>query len=102
MKMVRLISMFIYFLREIIYDAQTEGEFKSSKFNTRKFILLVATATIFLMSGFIGYRAYVLNADNKALRKKIADLPKVCKIQASNSSDSAKAKKDTDDRNKGK
>ena len=45
----KLLSVIIYFLREMIFDSKDEYDFKSAKFNARKFATLLVMLLLLLL-----------------------------------------------------
>lgn len=61
--MLNLIKLVFYLMRELIFDNKEEYDFKSSKFNTRKFIVLLIVTMSFIINGWLLYRFVVIAND---------------------------------------
>ena len=86
--MLKLLSVIIYFLREMIFDSKDEYDFKSAKFNARKFAVLLVTLLLLLFSCFFFERCLMLARENIELKLQLSELG--AKNTESVSSDSAK------------
>ena len=51
--MIKILSMLVYFLKELIFDTAEESDFISYKFNTRKFIVFLLITLSFIMNIFL-------------------------------------------------
>lgn len=67
-KMINIIKLLFYLLRELIFDNKEEYDFRSSKFNTRKFIVLILVTMSFVINGWLLYR--FISVANEYLRCK--------------------------------
>lgn len=85
-----MIKLITYFAKEIVFDNKEEGDFRSSKFNPRKFILFMITVTFMIITPMIMMRAVEIAKENRELILKIEQ--HVCKIQQDASSDSSSRK----------
>jgi len=62
--MIKILSMLVYFLKELIFDTAEESDFISHKFNARKFIVFLLITLSFIMNIFFMYRLYNLSLKN--------------------------------------
>ena len=85
-----MIKLVTYFVKEIVFDNKEEGDFRSSKFNPRKFILFMFSVACLLITPVIMMRAVEIAKENRELILKIEQ--HVCKIQQDASSDSSSRK----------
>ena len=67
--MVKIFSLLLYFFKEIVFDNKEEYNFKSSKFNTRKFIVLIIVMMSVLVAVTMTSRTYALAKTNLELKK---------------------------------
>lgn len=72
--MFKIFTIFIYFIRELIFDSKDEYDFKSSKFNTRKFIVFVFIITSVSANVFISYKVIKIARHNVNLIESIVQL----------------------------
>ncbi len=87
--MVKIFSLLLYFFKEIVFDNKEEYNFKSSKFNTRKFIVLIIVIMSVLVAVTMTSRTYALAKTNLELKENY----KSCtKNKGSAPSDERKAK----------
>lgn len=54
--MIQFAKLIFYLLRELIFDNKEEYNYKSVKFNTRKFIVLVLVCLSLTCNVWLGYR----------------------------------------------
>ena len=54
--MVQMAKLIFYLLRELIFDNKEEYNYKSVKFNTRKFIVLILVCLSLTCNVWLGYR----------------------------------------------
>ena len=87
--MVKIFSLLLYFFKEIVFDNKEEYNFKSSKFNTRKFIVLIVVMLSVLVAITMTSRTYALAKTNLELKE---DYETCTKNKASDSSDGGKPK----------
>lgn len=76
--MMHIAKLIFYLLRELIFDNKDEYNFKSSKFNTRKFIVLILVCLSLVCNVWLGYR-FVTVA--KALISTKHQLEKQCQVR---------------------
>lgn len=67
--MVKIFSLLLYFFKEIVFDNKEEYNFKSSKFNTRKFIILIVVMLSVLIAVTMTSRTYALAKTNLELKE---------------------------------
>lgn len=72
--MLKILTIFIYFIRELIFDSKDEYNFKSSKFNTRKFIIFVFIITSVASNIFISYKVIKIAKHNVELMNTVVQL----------------------------
>lgn len=72
--MFRILSMLVYFFRELIFDSKEEYDFKSRKFNSKKVLAFVLMLLSFSANAFFMNRIYHLAIDNATLRKEVKEL----------------------------
>jgi len=58
--MFKILKMIVYFLKELIFDKKDELDIKSSKFNTRKFSVLMIVLCSLILNVFCFIRIYSL------------------------------------------
>lgn len=61
--MLNIIKLVFYLLRELIFDNKEEYDFKSSKFNARKYIVLILVTLSFILNGWLLYRFVAIAND---------------------------------------
>jgi len=71
--MFRIITMLVYFFRELIFESKEEYDFKSRKFNSKKVLLFILVLLSFTANMFFVNRIYHLAVDNAKLRKELRD-----------------------------
>ena len=74
--MLKLLSIFSYFFKELIFESKEEYDFKSSKFNMRKFLIFTLVLGSFFLNIFLINRVYHLAVLNSNLKKEFKDLNK--------------------------
>lgn len=67
--MIKIFSLLLYFFKEIVFDNKEEYNFKSSKFNTRKFIVLIVVMLSVLVAVTMTSRTYALAKTNLELKE---------------------------------
>lgn len=87
--MFKVFTLLLYFLKEVIFDNKDEYNFKSSKFNVRKFIILMLVVFSLLAAFTMTSRTYALAKTNIELNKKLTT---ECKKYDSAPSDEKKSK----------
>lgn len=58
--LLKALKIFYYVLRELVFDNKEEYDFKSLKFNTRKFIVTIMMMLSILLNVWLFYRFYSL------------------------------------------
>jgi hypothetical protein len=87
--MGKIFSLLLYFFKEIVFDNKEEYNFKSSKFNTRKFIVLIIVMLSVLVAVTMTSRTYALAKTNLELKENC----EICKKnKVSDSSNDKKSK----------
>ena len=71
--MLKGLSIFIYFLREMIFDSKEEYDFKSAKFNARKFAVMLMVLLLLLLTGFFFERSWKLAKENISLKLQLSE-----------------------------
>lgn len=74
--MLKILTIFIYFIKELIFDSKDEYDFKSSKFNTRKFIVFIFIVTSVIANVFISYKVIKIAKHNVELMVNVTELKK--------------------------
>jgi hypothetical protein len=72
--MFKIFTIFTYFIRELIFDSKDEYDFKSSKFNTRKFTVFILVVGSITANVYIVYRSIKLASSNIELKKESIEL----------------------------
>lgn len=72
--MFKIFSIFTYFIRELVFDSKDEYDFKSSKFNTRKFTVFVFIILSMSANVFISYKVIKIAKHNVELIRVVVDL----------------------------
>jgi len=72
--MFKIISIIVYFIRELIFDNKEEYNIKSSKFNTRKFIIFTIIMLSMIVNIFAIDKTYTLAKKNLEFQKKLLEL----------------------------
>jgi hypothetical protein len=72
--MLKILTIFIYFVRELIFDSKEEYDFKSSKFNTRKFTVFVFVILSLSFNIFISYKVIKIAKHNVELMNTVVQL----------------------------
>jgi hypothetical protein len=68
---VKLVALLFSFLRELIFDSKEEFDFKSSKFNARKFTVLILIVFSLFLNLLFAQRLYSLARQNVELKNFI-------------------------------
>lgn len=58
--MFKLLSILVFFLRELIFDSKEEYNFKSAHFNPRKFSILVLIFVLLMVNAYFIDKLYTL------------------------------------------
>jgi hypothetical protein len=74
--MLKILTIFIYFIRELIFDSKDEYDFKSSKFNTRKFTVFIFVIASLAANVFISYKVIKIAKHNVELMATMVELKK--------------------------
>lgn len=72
--MLKLISIFMYFIRELVFDRKNEYNFKSSEFNARKFVVFSMIIASITLNGYLFFKILTLANHNVELKHKIHEL----------------------------
>lgn len=67
--MTHLAKLIFYLLRELIFDHKDEYNYKSRKFNTRKFITLILFCLSITLNAWIFYRYMLLATEHIAFKE---------------------------------
>lgn len=97
--MVYVIKLAFYLLRELIFDNKDEYDFKSAKFNARKFIVLILVTLSFVINGWLLYRFVHIANDLLECREmaRQASLPELKEGLCVNQSKAKKPPADSSD-----
>lgn len=69
------------FLKELVFDSKEEYDFKSSKFNSRKFLVYVLLIVSISCNAFLIIRLYELASTNVDLKHKVMEYQLMEKIR---------------------
>ena len=69
--MIQIAKLFLYLLRELIFDSKDEYDFKSKKFNARKFIVLILLSLSFVLNTWLFYRFSLLAKQYWACQEQV-------------------------------
>lgn len=72
--MLKLLSIFSYFFKELIFESKEEYDFKSSKFNMRKFLVFSIILMSIFLNIFLMNRVYRLALANTEYKKTLRTL----------------------------
>lgn len=65
MGILKFAGLLIRLLREMLFDHPDETEFGSPRFNARKMMAMTLMMSLFLYSGFVTERLYIMARDKK-------------------------------------
>jgi uncharacterized membrane protein YgaE (UPF0421/DUF939 family) len=72
--MLRLLSMFTYFLRELIFDSKDEYSFKSSKFNPRKVVVFTIVVVSVVLNFYFFNRTFAMAKSVNEIKHEVERL----------------------------
>jgi len=75
--MIYFVKLVFYLLRELVFDNKDEYDIKSTKFNTRKFILLLLMVMTVLCNFWLFYRLVVVSMDYKESMTHCQPIPEL-------------------------
>lgn len=70
--MFQFAKLMFYLFRGLIFDNKDEYDFKSVKFNSRKFIVLLLIVTSFVMNIWLLYRFVQISIELRDLREQVS------------------------------
>lgn len=71
--MFRMLTMLLYFFRELVFDSKEEYDYKSKMFNIRKVLVFVLLFTSFVTNAVFVHRIYTLAVENLKLTRTIEE-----------------------------
>lgn len=79
--MFQFAKLIFYLLRELIFDNKEEYDYKSAKFNARKFIILIIIMLSIFMNIWMLYRFVLVSGDIRQYRTDLEACQKTCTLQ---------------------
>jgi hypothetical protein len=71
--MLYLARLFFYIFKEMVFDNAEESNFKSAKFNARKFMVLILIMTSMLFNAWLLYRFVIVAIEFREMEAKVEE-----------------------------
>lgn len=72
--MLRVITLMLYFFRELVFDSKEEYTYTSKQFNVKKVLLFILISVMALANAVFLSRIYNLAVENATLKKELHTL----------------------------
>lgn len=79
MGFTQLLSVFWFFVREMLFDSKDEYDLNSKKFNTRRFTIALLLLFLFVSEIYTITRVYTLAREVVELNAAVYETEKLCK-----------------------
>lgn len=76
---LKILQMFIYFIKEAIFSNKEESDFRNPRFNPRKYVLLTTLVGLLITNYILYFTAHKVHRDNMKLKKDNSTLVEIRK-----------------------
>lgn len=66
---LKILQMFVYFIKEVLFERKEEADFKHPNFNPRKYVFVILLVGMFTSNYYLFYGKYEEDKVNKFLRE---------------------------------